>query len=411
VTAPAPSRPKPSTARLLGVDAARGIALIGMMAVHVTPSLGPDGTVSTAYVLASGRASALFAVLAGVGLALASGGRTPPRGRPLGAASLSTAARAGVLLVVGLAVGAFDSGVAVILVYYAVLFAVAIPFLGLGPRVLLPLAVAWALVTPVLSQALRQGWAWESPGNPTFESLIDPGGLLADLLLTGYYPVLQWTAYLLLGLGLGRLDLRSVRTPMLLLAGGAAVAVAARLTSWVLLEAGGLARLQEAGAGAHPIAGRPLDVVLQTSFYGTTPTTTWWWLAVSAPHSAAPADLLHTMGIAVAVLGVMLMLARGLGRGLWPLAAIGSMTLTLYSLHVILLATALPRETPQVLLWHVVVALVVAVPWRTFVGRGPLEAVAARAAAASRAVVARRSVPAGTPSAPHQQHQAGDHQG
>ena len=381
-----------------------------MMAVHVTPSLTPDGEVSTAYVLASGRASALFAVLAGVGLALASGGRTPPRGRALWAVCLSTTARAGVLLVVGLAVGVFESGVAVILAYYGLLFLVAVPFLGLGPKILLPLAVVWTIVTPVISQALRWGTAWESPGNPTFESLGDPAGLLGDLVLTGYYPVLQWTAYLLLGLGLGRLDLRAARVPGLLLAGGVALAITARLTSWVLLEAGGLAQLREAGAGGHPITGRPLDVALQTSFFGTTPTTSWWWLAISAPHSAAPADLLHTMGTAVAVLGLMLLIARGLGRALWPLAAIGSMTLTLYSLHVILLATALPRETPHVLLVHVVVALVIAIPWRAFVGRGPLEAVAARAAAAGASVMGRRDAVTGS-SPPHQQRQAGDHQG
>jgi hypothetical protein len=40
-----------------------------MMATHVLPSVTADGEVHPAYLLASGRASALFAVLAGVGLA------------------------------------------------------------------------------------------------------------------------------------------------------------------------------------------------------------------------------------------------------------------------------------------------------------------------------------------------------
>jgi uncharacterized membrane protein len=53
--------------RLLGVDAARGLALFGMMSVHVLPATDPDGTVSTAFRISSGRASALFALLAGVG--------------------------------------------------------------------------------------------------------------------------------------------------------------------------------------------------------------------------------------------------------------------------------------------------------------------------------------------------------
>jgi uncharacterized membrane protein len=392
-------------ARLLGVDAARGLALIGMMAVHITPSIDPEGGISTAYVLASGRASALFAVLAGVGLALASGGSRVPRGRALGGAAAATAARAFVLLVVGLAVGAPDSGVAVILVYYALLFVVAIPFLGLGPRVLLPLALGWAVLGPVISQLLREGTPWQSPGNPTFESLADPARLLTEVTLTGYYPVLPWTAYILLGLGLGRLDLRAARTPLILLLSGAALAVAARLTSWLLLENGGLDQLRDAGAASHPVSGRPLDLALQTSFFGTTPTTSWWWLAVSAPHSAAPFDLLHTMGTSIAVLGLTLVLARGLGRVLWPLAAVGSMTLTLYSLHVVLLATALPRDTPHALLWHVAVAFAIAVPWRSFVGRGPLEAVAARWAATARAAVEDRPGRRAVESPPDEQQQ------
>lgn len=408
MTAPASAITR--AARLLGVDAARGVALIGMMAVHVTPSIDPEGGVATAYVLASGRASALFAVLAGVGLALASGGSRPPRGRALGGASAATAARAAVLLLVGLAVGAPDSGVAVILVYYALLFVVAIPFLGLGPRVLLPLALCWAVLGPVISQLLRGGRPWQSPGNPTFESLADPGRLLTEVTLTGYYPVLPWTAYILLGLGLGRLDLRAARTPLILLFSGAGLAVASRVTSWLLLETGGLDQLREAGAAGHPVAGRPLELALQTSFYGTTPTTSWWWLTVSAPHSAAPFDLLHTMGTSVAILGLMLVLARPLGRVLWPLAAVGSMTLTLYSLHVVLLATALPRETPNALLWHVVVAFAIAVPWRHFVGRGPLEAVAARWAAIARAAVDDRPNRASVESPPDEQQQADRHQ-
>ena len=58
---------KGGTGRLLGVDAARALALIGMMSVHLLPSTDPDGTISTAYLISAGRASALFAVLAGVG--------------------------------------------------------------------------------------------------------------------------------------------------------------------------------------------------------------------------------------------------------------------------------------------------------------------------------------------------------
>jgi uncharacterized membrane protein len=399
VTAPqraaSPDTRLSSTRRLLGVDAARGVALIGMMSVHINPAVGADGKTTTSYLIASGRSAALFAVLAGVGLALASGGRTPRRGRPLAAAMAATLARAMVLAFVGLLLGAFDSGLAIILVYYGLLFVVAVPFLGLGPRVLFVLAATAAVVTPVLSQWLRPSLPPPSYGNPVVESLADPVGLFTELSITGYYPVLTWSAYILAGLALGRLALDQVRTATWVMLGGAVLAVAAWSVSWLLLNrGGGLEALEIAGAGASPIAGRPLDVALTTSFYGTTPTTSWWWLTVVAPHSGTPFDLLHTIGTACFVLGAMLLLARVVRAVVWPLAAIGSMTFTLYSFHVVLISTVMPDTIPNALLWHVLVALAIAVPWRTFIGRGPLEALAARMAeGAADAVRGYQSLP------------------
>jgi uncharacterized membrane protein len=392
VTAPeqvtSPDTRLSSARRLLGVDAARGVALIGMMSVHINPAVTADGDTTTTYLIASGRSAALFAVLAGVGLALASGGPTPRRGRQLAAAMAATLARALVLALVGLLLGAFESGLAIILVYYGLLFVVAVPFLGLGPRVLFALAATAAVGTPVISHWLRQSMPQPSYGNPVVESLADPVGLFSELAITGYYPVLTWSAYILAGLALGRLALASPRTSWKVMFGGAVLAIAAWLVSWLLLNAGGgLAAVEAAGAGASPIAGRPLDVALTTSFYGTTPTTSWWWLTVAAPHSGSTFDLLHTIGTASFVLGAMLLLARGARAAVWPLAAIGSMTFTLYSLHVVLISTVLPDTTPNALLWHVLIALAIAVPWRTFIGRGPLEALAASMAAATSSAV------------------------
>ena len=377
-----------SARRLLGVDAARGVALIGMMSVHINPAVTPTGETTTSYLIASGRSAALFAVLAGVGLALASGGPTPRRGRPLAAVMAATVARALVLGLVGLLLGAFESGLAIILVYYGLLFVVAVPFLGLGPRMLFPLAATAAVVTPAISQWIRPSLPPSSYGNPVVESLADPIGLLTELTVTGYYPVLTWSAYILAGLALGRLALGESRTALWVMVGGAVLAAVAWAGSWLLLHpGGGLQAIEVAGAGDSPIAGRPLDIALTTSFYGTTPTTNWWWLAVAAPHSGTSFDLLHTIGTACFVLGTMLLFARVARAAVWPLAAIGSMTFTLYSLHVVLLSTVMPDTIPNAGPWHVLVAVAIAVPWRSFIGRGPLEALAAAFARSASDVV------------------------
>lgn len=376
--------------RLVGVDAARGVALLGMIAVHITPAIGDDGAFSPVHLFASGRASALFAVLAGVGLALANGGVTPPRGAAMRQACVATTVRALLLIIVGMLIGLADSGVAVILVYYGVLFIAALPFLGLRARTLLPLAAFWAATAPLLSHVLRLDAPPRSSGNVTFESLADPAGLIWQLTLTGYYPVLPWIAYLLAGLGIGRLVLASSRVAAQLMVAGAALAVTSYLVSWVMLRQGVMDRLVEAGTGPHPTSRPFTDGVLNTSFYGTTPTTSAWWLTIASPHTATPFDLLHTIGTSAAVLGLMLLLAQRISSLLGPLAAIGSMTFTLYTLHVLLLASALPGELEYATLMHIVVIFAIAIPWRRSIGRGPLEALAAGLARSARAATAPR---------------------
>jgi uncharacterized membrane protein len=64
---------EPARERLLGVDAARGIALLGMFAVHVTETLRSDTTPSHTQQFVAGHALATFVLLAGVSLAFTTG--------------------------------------------------------------------------------------------------------------------------------------------------------------------------------------------------------------------------------------------------------------------------------------------------------------------------------------------------
>lgn len=395
--------------RLVGVDVARGLALVGMMATHVVPAVvvtssGPAGAlvqqVHPLHLVAGGRSSALFAVLAGVALALVAGRAEPPSGAALGRAVRALLARALVVAAVGLTLGSLDSGIAVILVNYAALFVVACTFLALRARWLWPLAVAWLLLSPVVGHLWRERLP-PGPGSvPSWTGLVDPAGFLTELVVTGYYPVLQWTGYVLLGLAVGRSGWLHAGRPRPLVAltvGGAAVAVLAKLVSSALLSLPGVR--ERLVVPPTSFISADLDLAVQTSMYGTTPTTSWWWLAVSGSHSGTPLDLLHTAGCALAVLGLCLLLTRSAAAraALLPLAAAGSMTFTLYTLHVLVETVrnaAAPAETAgaAVTVWlvQVVLALAVATAWRllgrgdpTAPGpRGPLESVAA---AASRA--------------------------
>jgi uncharacterized membrane protein len=347
--------------RLVGLDVARCLALLGMVATHVLDARTPDGEVATAQLLAGGRASALFAVLAGVSLALMT--REPLRGRPLALRSAGIAGRAVLIALLGLLLGGLDSGVAVILTYYGVLFVLGLPFTFLRLRTLVPLTVGWVVVAPAVSHLVRPHLPERGFDSPSFEQLADPGQLASELLLTGYYPVVPWLAYLLAGIALGRLDLRDTSLLGALALGGLGTAVLATRVSGALVDP----------AVASENA---------TGMYGTTPADgDWDWLLVVAPHSATPFDLAQTIGSAVLVICACLLLERLLPRAVTAVLAVvlgaGAATLTLYSLHVVMLTPQVwPEEEPSAYVSHVVVLLALGAVLRLLRRRGPLEAVA-----------------------------------
>jgi len=360
------------------VDAARGVALLGMIATHVIPDFDDQGNLTTAHVFAAGRAAAAFAVLAGVALTLMTARAAHPH--------TSTFVRAVCIGAIGLMLGITATPVAVILPYYAALFVLALPLLRARSWVLAAVAGFALLAEPVLSQLVRPHLSEPMMSNPSFDDLVvSPGRLVLTILLSGYYPALAWIGYLAVGMLVGRLDLRSIRVGGLLLGTGTVVAVAAVAVSQLLLgPLGGLDALEATDSylpGVSPIAPEEIQSLLDGGLYGSTPTQSWWWLAIHSPHSSTPLDLLHTTGTAVALLGAALLVAR-LGAAaavvIWPLAAVGSMTLTWYTLHAWVLSTdLLPESDSYAWLYfqQVIPIVVLSSLWRFTGRRGPLEAV------------------------------------
>ena len=333
---------RPAPGRLRGIDAARGLALLGMMATHLLPTFESNADLTPTWIglTLSGRAAALFAVLAGVGLALSTGKHRPLDGPELSAARRGVALRALVIAAVGLTLGGLEVNLAIILVHYAALFLCVLPFLGMGLKRLCAWAGGWILASPMLAYLLRPWLLAANPPlelghNPAWEDLSTPTRLLADLFFTGYYPVFQWLSYVLVGLVIGRLMLAKPLVPVVLLVVGSAVAFAAKTLGVAAMESwGGRAALEE----ILDSPGYPLDSVLQVNLTGIRQEGSWWWLASAAPHSGTTLDLLHTSAVAAAVIGVCLLLGR-LAEWvdldlLLPLRGAGAMTLTLYTVHV-----------------------------------------------------------------------------
>ncbi len=349
------SRPRPGTTessppasgRLWGIDMARALAVLGMLAVHVGPT-GEDGVAGTVYALPHGRASVLFVLLAGVGIALLARSRRTSRGE----ARARLAWRAALLLPAGLALQMLDHGALVILAQYAVLFAVATLLLDASDRLLLWLAAVLALLGPAVHAVGR------SVAPATFErsgaALTDPPSTIAvELLATGGYPLIVWAAPFLLGMWVGRRMLADRHVQHRLLWGGIVVGVAAWGASSLLTGLLG----EPAGAGDPRV------------------------LINGSAHSNMPLWLLSSTGLAVAALGGCLLAVRRLGRAAWPLVAIGQFAVTIYVGHLVALHLAPDTLTSDevasavlLLAGFTIVAGSLAVLWRALFAYGPLEA-------------------------------------
>ncbi|MGN8051286.1 heparan-alpha-glucosaminide N-acetyltransferase domain-containing protein [Curtobacterium sp. 22159] len=337
--------------RSQGVDVARALALVGMMATHVGGIADqvdwPDP--GTWAAVAHGRSSSLFAVLAGVSIGLTSGRTSPPGPPVIGRVRGRLAVRAAVVIAIGLLLMALDTPVYVILPTYGVLFLLAIPVLRVRSGRLLVLAAACAVLSPVAALVTAPAFV----GAGTWEAQL---GLV--------YPVVTFLAYVLVGLALVRAGIGRRPVQVVSLTVGAAVASVAYVVGVVLAPVpGGVALLP-----GVPSPGR-----------GSTPAEALAQVLLSPrDHSSSIVDVVGTAGVAVVVIALCMLVFDGPGRVLGrlasPLAAVGAMPLTVYAGHIVVLAF-LPEfpASGAAWCWFVVGSVLFAVVWRSFLGRGPLE--------------------------------------
>ena len=326
------------------MDTARGLAILGMFVAHLgmerhTGLLTPTGW----FFVADGRPSALFALLAGVGVAfMTRRARTSGDEVEWQRQRIRIVKRSLVLYVLGWALTFLSTPVAVILPAYAVMFLLMLPFLKVRTPVLLGWAAGILLVAQLPVLAVRQEIGEASPWR------IVPG---VGELLTGYYPAISWIAYLLVGLAVGRAALRSVRTQLVLLGVGVVAAVVGY------------------GAGA-----------LLQELFRPAPDSFGELLVSTQPHTDSAVEMVGNTGVAVAVVALCLLATRvPVPRVLLtPVSASGAMSLTVYSLHIVYIrilgddAVWYPTSNwPLVAL--VLATFVLATAWQLLWGQGPFE--------------------------------------
>jgi uncharacterized membrane protein YeiB len=329
--------------RLDGVDVARGLAIIGMLTRHIGPR--PDdpavGTLAWAYTRTDGRASVLFVLVAGIGVALvaARSDVTLLRWRLV--------YRAAWLLPLGLWLQQLDHDVLVILHPYALFFLAVLPFVRCRDGTLL----VWAAGLTVVGSGAVLTAVVLTP-DLVLPLGGEPPNLLLELVLFGAYPAVTYLPPMLVGLWLGRRDLSSPTVQARMMTVGLVTLAVVTAASIVLPTLTGV---------------RPDE-------------TTWSWALTVDGHSEMPLALLGATGTAVALVGASQALAGRFPRALAPLTAFGRLALSVYVAHLLVMHVASDllvgdEVTEGIGLVAAVTATstVVAVVWLARFPRGPLE--------------------------------------
>jgi uncharacterized membrane protein len=336
--------------RIDGVDAARGIALIGMFVAHVAP-VASTVDANELIALADDRPRLLFALTAGIGLGLISGAVRPVTDRvERGVLRRQIAIRAVLLIALGVfVVVALRPLVFVILDVYGVAFLVMLPLLFLPARVAIVLGTALLTMTPAIAAIAER--------DPQTVELADsPIGLLVTWFLVGAYPVIIWVPVMLIGLGMARAGVASPR-----------------VVQWSALVAVAVACIA-----------LPLARLLPDPGEATIDSSEAAW---SAPVRASLETLGNTavgVGVvagAIALTALAVPAVRRTTRSLLsPITAMGAMPLTIYTAHLVVISMSKRTEDGRVTddSWALTIGLIVgsmvfAWVWHRFVGRGPLE--------------------------------------
>ncbi|MDJ0841279.1 MAG: DUF418 domain-containing protein [Acidobacteriota bacterium] len=290
--------------RIIGFDVARSFAVFGMVIVNYKVAMGAGTEPGWLYRLVGlleGRAAATFVVLAGVGLALMSGGANP-NSEKLPRARRTLLRRALFLFIVGLAYTPVWP--ADILHFYGVYIALAVLFLGAGSR------VHWIAVAVLVCGFMILIPFWDYAAEWNFDTLEysglwTPTGLFKHIFYNGFHPVFPWAAFLFLGLILGRTELSDGGKRKRIMLATVIIALVTEFLSRFLVGS---------------LEG---DII---------------WLFQSGPMPPNPFYMVAAGSTAVAFIVLCVHLTQKLpDLKLWsPLIATGQLALTLYVAHVLI---------------------------------------------------------------------------
>lgn len=291
--------------RLAALDAARGLAVIGMYLQHFALN---ERNAS----LVSGNTTLLFVLCGGISYSIMAR-RMMDQGAEPAEFRARMLARAVFIDVIGYLLILLNTPYGVILPAYAAMFVLALVLVRRSTRALAATAAALLVASPPLM--LLGG------------SLLSGAHLLKDIA-GGPMSGLALAPAFVAGMAIGRLDLTRKRTALALAGGGAIMlAVGKALSAYVLP---GVSRSFEewlvSVQGGEVV---PPDPYAIWPLNADPPL--WHMLLWTAPHSASTFQTLTGLGIAFLALGLACLVPKKTSAVLMPFAAVGRVALTMYA--------------------------------------------------------------------------------
>ncbi|WP_215142738.1 DUF418 domain-containing protein [Exiguobacterium qingdaonense] len=225
--------------RIAGLDIARSLALFGMVIVNYKLSMsaeenGPEWLIIYTG-LFEGRASAIFVILAGIGISLMTRkARYTMDSGTITRLRRTIWKRSFFLFVLGL--GLFLLGWdADILHYYAFYMFIASFFIVVSSKKLLGSAVFILLTSQVFQIIFDYTRGWDSTFY-FYEDFWTVEGFLRNLLFNGYHPIFPWVCFFLFGMWLGRLNFKDKKLRDTMLIISFLLSIAIEVSSFVLIH-------------------------------------------------------------------------------------------------------------------------------------------------------------------------------
>ncbi|MFI5503748.1 DUF418 domain-containing protein [Corynebacterium kutscheri] len=296
------------SARIYGLDLARALAIIGMIAAH------SGITHPVIRGVASGFPSALFAVLAGVSVGIISA-----RGRILGGVPqlqmrLSLLTRGLLIAGIGFLLEAFPSYIVVVLGSIA------------AEIIILTLVINWRTRNLAL---LLIGLVFIGPAIAALAVLL---GIYSGWLV-GVYPLFAWLSYGLSGMIVHRIFIEQGSRKKWLLLGGITV-VPTIFAFWYRIKG---IHAQYGDESATYVADK--SAAFSDGLLPEYEENFSFWRDYFSPmaHSGGLGDVVLSIAVALAVISLCVVICEPnlLRKVMYPLRAMGQMSLTSYTLHVI----------------------------------------------------------------------------